>query len=153
MSLLDNPVFLLLVILVLGELLGVVRLGPFSLGSSAILLVAIAFCFGGYELPSFIQTLGLTLFIYSIGLQAGPGFLSSLRNTGLRLSLGAAAMVLLAFVSCLAVCVVMGYGPASAQGCLPGPWCSWRRSAPALERLWDPRSRPGAWASWSPARW
>jgi putative transport protein len=138
MSLLDNPVFLLLVILVLGELLGLVRLGPFALGSSAILLVAIAFGYGGYELPSFIQTLGLILFIYSIGLQAGPGFLSSLRNTGLRLSLGAVALVLLGFVTCVAVCLVMGYGPALGAGLFAGALTSTPGLAVAVELTGDP---------------
>lgn len=43
----------------------------------------------------FVQEFGLILFVYSIGIQVGPGFFSSLRSTGLRLNGFAALLVLL----------------------------------------------------------
>lgn len=43
----------------------------------------------------FIQEFGLILFVYSIGIQVGPGFFSSLRSSGLRLNGLAALLVLL----------------------------------------------------------
>lgn len=43
----------------------------------------------------FVQEFGLILFVYSIGIQVGPGFFSSLRSTGLRLNGLAALLVLL----------------------------------------------------------
>lgn len=43
----------------------------------------------------FVQEFGLILFVYSIGIQVGPGFFSSLRKSGLRLNGLAALMVLL----------------------------------------------------------
>ena len=135
--LLSNPVFLLLVVVLLGELMGLVRIGSFALGSSAILLVGVGFGHFGFQLPSFVQTLGLTLFIYSIGLQAGPGFLSSLRTTGLTLSLGAAALVLLGFVTCLVACLVMGYGPALGAGLFSGALTSTPGLAVAVELTGD----------------
>jgi putative transport protein len=93
MELIHNSIFLLLVIVILGEALGHVRLKTFSLGSSAIIFVALAFGHFGYSLPVEFQTLGLVLFIYSVGLQAGPGFLSSFRSHGLKLALGAMTVV------------------------------------------------------------
>lgn len=42
-----------------------------------------------------IQELGLILFVYTIGIQVGPGFFSSLRVSGLRLNLFALLIVLL----------------------------------------------------------
>ena len=48
MTLLHNPIFLLLFIIVLGELLGKVRLWNLSLGSSAIIFVALAFGHFGF---------------------------------------------------------------------------------------------------------
>ena len=71
MQLLHNPIFLLLVIIILGEALGQIRLKAFSLGSSAIIFVALFFGHYGLTLPGEFQTLGLVLFIYSVGLQAG----------------------------------------------------------------------------------
>jgi putative transport protein len=46
----------------------------------------------------FVQEFGLILFVYSIGIQVGPGFFSSLRQSGLRLNALAALLVVLACV-------------------------------------------------------
>ncbi|NBI12438.1 putative transporter [[Haemophilus] felis] len=43
----------------------------------------------------FIQEFGLILFVYTIGIQVGPGFFSSLRESGLKLNGFAALIVLL----------------------------------------------------------
>lgn len=41
----------------------------------------------------FIREFGLILFVYTIGIQVGPGFFASLRQSGLKLNLFAAALV------------------------------------------------------------
>ena len=43
----------------------------------------------------FIQEFGLILFVYTIGIQVGPGFFSSLRESGLKLNLLAILIVLI----------------------------------------------------------
>lgn len=43
----------------------------------------------------FVREFGLVLFVFSIGLQVGPGFFSSMRSRGFRLNLFAGAIVLL----------------------------------------------------------
>jgi len=43
----------------------------------------------------FVQEFGLILFVYTIGIQVGPGFFASLRSDGLRLNGFAALLVLL----------------------------------------------------------
>ncbi len=82
MQLLHNPVFLLFIVIVSGELIGHIKFKEFSLGSSAVIFTGLTFGHFGFTLPLVFQTLGLVLFIYSIGLQAGPGFLSSFKNRG-----------------------------------------------------------------------
>lgn len=47
------------------------------------------------EMLHFIQEFGLILFVYTIGIQVGPGFFSSLRVSGLRLNGFAILMVVL----------------------------------------------------------
>lgn len=101
MTLLSNPVSLFLIIVVLGHLLGKLEVKNFSLGSSSVLFVAIGFGHFGFVLPAHFQMLGMVLFIYAIGLQAGPGFLPSLKENGLTLSIGALSMVGMAL--CIAV--------------------------------------------------
>ncbi len=41
----------------------------------------------------FVQEFGLILFVYTIGIQVGPGFFSSLRSSGLKLNLFAMMIV------------------------------------------------------------
>ncbi|WP_256611317.1 aspartate-alanine antiporter-like transporter [Vibrio ostreae] len=48
-----------------------------------------------YETLHFIQEFGLILFVYTIGIQVGPGFFSSLRSSGLKLNGFAVLIVLL----------------------------------------------------------
>ncbi len=49
------------------------------------------------KLIEFIREFGLILFVYSVGLQVGPGFLSSLKKDGLKLNFLAALTVLMSF--------------------------------------------------------
>jgi putative transport protein len=50
-----------------------------------------------HEVLEFLREFGLVLFVYSIGMQVGPGFFGSLRAQGLRWNLLAAAVVVLGF--------------------------------------------------------
>ncbi len=68
----SNPLSGVFIVITVGYLLGGIRIKGISLGSSAILFAGIFAGTLGITIPSVIKTLGLTLFIYSIGLQAGP---------------------------------------------------------------------------------
>lgn len=51
----------------------------------------------------FIQEFGLILFVYTIGIQVGPGFFASLRSSGLKLNGFAALIVLLGCIVTIAL--------------------------------------------------
>lgn len=87
-------------IIALGYLLGDLKLpGNFRFGVAAVLFVGIAF--GAWSpslrLPEEIQSLGLVLFVYCIGLQAAAGFFSSLRRDGLALNAAMLIALLIVF--------------------------------------------------------
>jgi len=63
MSLLNNQIFHLLLIIILGELLGKVRLGSITPSPAGIIFVALAFGHFGVTLPTEVMTVGLALFI------------------------------------------------------------------------------------------
>ena len=46
------------------------------------------------QVLSFVKEFGLVLFVFTMGLQLGPGFFASLRAEGLRLNMLAAVLVL-----------------------------------------------------------
>ena len=84
-------------VIALGVILGKVKFFGVSLGATTVLFVGILA--GHFHLDvdpgilKFIQEFGLILFIFSIGLQVGPGFFSSFKEGGLRLN-GLALMII-----------------------------------------------------------
>ncbi len=84
--LLDNPLLLLFVIAAVGYLLGSVQINGNGLGVAAVLFVGLFF--GAWnpqlEIPPIIFSLGIVLFVYSIGLNSGPAFFNSIQKNGAR---------------------------------------------------------------------
>ncbi|MGK0288671.1 MAG: putative transport protein [bacterium] len=133
LQLLKNPAFLLLLIIVIGTLIGKIEVSSFSFGSSAIIFVALIFGHLGYTLPATFQTLGLTLFIYAIGLQAGPGFINSFRKEGVILTFGALFLVLIGFLVTLGLSILLKYNSSIGAGMFAGALTSTPGLAVAVE--------------------
>lgn len=73
-----------------GVYLGKLKIAGVSLGVTFVLFVGILMGHFGYtvnaEVLKFIREFGLILFIFSIGIQVGPGFFSSFKKGGMRLN-------------------------------------------------------------------
>lgn len=98
--LLHSPIIRLFVIIALGYLVGEIKFpGGFRLGVAGVLFVGLGcgLLSPALELPGEIQTLGLVLFVYCVGLQAAPGFFKSFRRAGLTLNLSVLAGLVVAF--------------------------------------------------------
>ena len=125
-----NPILLLFSVIGLGYLIGNIKVFGFKLGVAAVLFVGIAF--GAVDprlsLPDYFYILGLVLFVYALGLQAGPGFFASFQKRGLRYS--AVAIVLLASGALVAIAVgkLMGLNAPS----IAGLYCGALTNTPAL---------------------
>jgi putative transport protein len=108
----------------LGLALGSLKVRGLGLGIAGVLFVGIAFAHFGVHVEErtreFVRELGLVFFVYSIGLQVGPGFLASLRRNGLRLNLLAASVVVLGVAAALVARFAGGVEPAAAAGLLSG---------------------------------
>ena len=80
-----------------GLALGAVKLRGVGLGSAGVLFVGLlvgSFGFGmDPAVTEFLREFGLMLFVFTMGLQLGPGFFASLRQAGLRLNILAIAIV------------------------------------------------------------
>ena len=84
----NNPTSLLFLVIGLGYLLGQVRIKGFEVGTVAgVLLVGLIFGQFDYEISPAVQSLGFTLFIASVGYQAGPKFFNVF-TLGLGIALG-----------------------------------------------------------------
>ena len=92
--------------------LGKLKIGGISLGVTFVLFVGIIMGHFGYivnaEVQKFIREFGLILFIFSIGLQVGPGFFSSFKKGGMRLNGLAVAGIALNVIIALAIYFIDG---------------------------------------------
>ena len=77
----QSPLLLLFLIVALGWPLGKVKIAGASLGMAAVLFVGVGLgCLPGIKpLPDIIYLLGLSLFVYSVGLSSAQGFFAAIR--------------------------------------------------------------------------
>ena len=105
-----HSIFIFAVVIAVGTLLSKIRIGGISLGSTWILFAGIAASHFGMsvngQMLDFARDFGLTLFVFSIGLQIGPGFFSSLRAGGLRQMWLAVLVMLLGVVVTIIIAVL-----------------------------------------------
>ncbi len=94
MELIQTSYFALFVIICLGFIIGNVKIKGVSLDISAIIFVALVFGHYGVVIPGILEKIGLILFIYTIGVQAGPGFFDSFKKNGRSLALLATVVIL-----------------------------------------------------------
>ncbi|MDD7107611.1 MAG: hypothetical protein PUI10_03540 [Prevotellaceae bacterium] len=97
-----HSILLIAVVILMGLSLSNVKICGVSLGVTWILFAGILFSHFGILLDDctshFVKEFGLILFIYSIGIQVGPGFFSSFRSGGITLNILAASMIFLACI-------------------------------------------------------
>lgn len=120
-----HSIFVLTLAIAAGIFLGAkLKFKGITLGITWILFCAIACSHFGMTLDpmveSFARDLGLILFVYSIGLQVGPGFFSSFGKGGLRLNMLAASIVLLGCVTAYVIHLLSGEDIAVMTGVLFG---------------------------------
>ena len=89
----------LALVCVAGMALGSVKVRGIGLGTAGVLFAGIITGHFGKPVDQdtldFVKEFGLILFVFTIGLQLGPGFFATLRREGLRLNAVAATVVLL----------------------------------------------------------
>ncbi|MBN2348246.1 MAG: transporter [Bacteroidales bacterium] len=86
--------FALFIIITLGFAVGRLKIKGISLDISAIIFVSLFFGYLGISISDNLQQIGLLFFIYTVGLQAGPGFIQSFKEKGLQLIIFAVFLIL-----------------------------------------------------------
>jgi putative transport protein len=119
-NLLAEQMLVLFAILALGSWLGHLSIKRFSLGPAGVFFVALLFGHFGLTVPRAIMDLGLLLFVYAVGLQAGPSFFRTFRRQGGRFVAIAATAVLTAGLTTVAVAQVLRLPPSLAAGLFTG---------------------------------
>lgn len=119
-----HTVLVLAVVIVLGVALSRIKVAGISIGTTWILFVGIAVSHFGMTIDAdtlhFIKEFGLILFVFSIGLQVGPGFFSSFKQGGLRMVACAATVVALGGVVTYLIHLITGTPMTTMVGVMSG---------------------------------
>ncbi len=119
-----SAVIILALTIAIGLLLNRIKFGSVSLGVTWVLFAGIVLSHFGLTLDPqichFIKEFGLILFVYSIGIQVGPSFISSLRDGGIKLNMLAMLIILLGCCICYGIHIVTGEDLATMVGVLSG---------------------------------
>ena len=102
-----QAMIVLSIVAALGLAFGNIRVRGISIGIGGVLFAGILVGHFGVSLDhavlEFIREFGLILFVYTIGIQVGPGFFAAFRRDGLMLNGLAAALVVLGVVIACAI--------------------------------------------------
>ena len=127
-----QAVVIICLICALGLALGKLRFRGISLGVTYVFFIGILFGALGLQLDaqmlSYAESFGLILFVYTLGLQVGPGFMSTFLTGGAQLNLLALGVVGLGTVMAL-LAALLGYMPLPD---MMGVLCGATTNTPAL---------------------
>ncbi|QOY37912.1 aspartate:alanine exchanger family transporter [Anaerobacillus isosaccharinicus] len=138
MTLLDDPLILIFVVLFVGSLIGQLEFKGINLGASGVLLFAMVLGHYGYKIPAIVQNLGLSLFIVAVGLQAGPRFFRMMRSSGLVFAVLGFLIIAIASVTTIFVSKVFNLSAPLSIGLMTGALTSTPGLAAGLEATKDP---------------
>lgn len=113
-------IFIYAVVIALGVALGKLSYKGVSFGIAFVLFTGIIVSHFGFTIDEkileYIKEFGLILFVYTMGLQVGPGFFASLRNRGIVFNM----LALICVISSIAIVVAMFYATGTPMPSLVG---------------------------------
>ena len=117
----NNGAIVFFLLLGLGYLVGNIRVGSFSLGSVAgVLFVGLIVGYFGFRMTAAAQMAGFALFIFSVGYQAGPGFVAVLKQDGVKYFSLSMVVALTGFTIAAVWASTLSLPPGMSAGLLAG---------------------------------
>lgn len=119
-----HSILLLSFVIAAGIQLGKIKVFGVSLGITLVLFVGIVLGHFGFTINHnvihFFKEFGLILFVYSVGMQVGPGFFSSFKKGGITLNMLACGIVFLGVAIAIVLHYVTGIPMPTMVGILSG---------------------------------
>ena len=132
----SNPNLVFFVVLGFGYLLGKIKIRGFEFGPVAgVLFVGLILGHYGYGTDLPVQSIGFVIFIFAVGMQAGPKFFSVIRTDGLRYLLLAVVVSSSGFAVAFTMSSFLGFEPGTSAGILAGGLTSSPTLAAAQEAV------------------
>jgi putative transport protein len=109
------------IVMGIGYIIGNLRIGSFSIGSVAgVLFAGLFFGYFGFKISPSSQMIGFALFIFSVGYQAGPGFIAVLKEDGVKYFTLAVVVSLTGFTLAAIWASILSLPPGMSAGLLSG---------------------------------
>jgi len=126
----QSPLLLLFLVVALGWPLGKVKIAGASMGMAAVLFVGVGIgCLPGIKpLPDIIYLLGLSMFVYTVGLTSAQGFFAAMNLRGLKNTLITILAILFGAFLIVAIAKFLGWNRYFGAGLFSGAFTN----APAL---------------------
>lgn len=119
-----HSVMIMSLVITLGLSLGKLRVKGVSLGQAWILFVGLVFGYYSLNIDEhllhFLKEFGLILFVYSIGIEVGPGFFSAFRSRSRVLNLLSVIVVAISIVTAITLYYMSGTSITSIAGIFSG---------------------------------
>lgn len=136
-----HSILLFAFVIAAGIALGKIKIKGISLGITFVLFVGIlAGHFGlniDHEVLHFMKEFGLILFVYSVGLQVGPGFFSSFKRGGLQLNMLAASIVFIGVITTVVLHYITDISMSTMVGIMSGAVTNTPGLGAAQEAFYD----------------
>lgn len=130
-----NPVFVLFSVIAIGLIVGQFSIYGVSLGSAAVMFVALVYGHYGVTISPAVTNVGLVLFVYCVGIGAGSRFFSTLKQSGVQLAIISCAVVCAGGISAAIAAKAFGISPSVATGIFAGALTSTPGLAAAQEQF------------------
>lgn len=132
----NNTLLMIFTLIGLGLVIGKIKIGPIELGSTTgVLLVGLLFGHLGLTADATIGSFGFAIFIFAVGIQAGPSFFSVFLSDGIKYIVIALFIAAISFTSALLLAKVLDFEYGLGAGLLAGSLTSTPTLAGAQDAL------------------
>ena len=134
-SFIDHPVLLLFIVLGIGYWIGRFKIRGSRLGVAAVLFVGLGFgaLDPALKIPDIIILLGLSIFVFTIGLQSGPEFFANFKKRGFKDLIFVIVMLGVSAAIAVGLHFLFGFEASTTAGL----WAGVTTNTPALAGLLD----------------
>ena len=139
-TIITSEAFIVFAIAVLGYLIGGIRIKGIEIGTAGVLLVALVFGHFGFTVSKIVETIGIVLFVGSVGLIAGPKFFRNFKKNAKSYVLLGAIIILAGAGTCALIVLISGIDASLAAGLFSGALTSTPGFAAAKQRSETRRS-------------
>ena len=124
-AIISSEAFIVFIIAAIGYLIGGIKIKGIEVGTAGVLLVALVFGHFGFTVSKIVETIGIVLFVGSVGLIAGPKFFRNFKKNAKSYVLLGAIIIVSGAATCALIVLISGIdvsGPittTSREPCTP----------------------------------